>query len=220
MRAPPMLMGMVEVVVGLLVLGWGVRGMLRGPAPVSPRPAGRPMRVEPRTLPRRPPAPVPDAVMEPVGDTPADAPVDAGFSVPVSMADYGWAVRLYQPHPLLSAWECRVLRSLTGQVPPGVLVCPQVRLADFIVPRGPDADANRRAFYKIASKSVDFLIIREGDGHVLLGVELDDSTHDLPERQYRDGLVNAAFAQVGIPLLHVVPGQRVDVTGYFADVMA
>ncbi|MDT8871916.1 DUF2726 domain-containing protein [Komagataeibacter rhaeticus] len=88
-----------------------------------------------------------------------------------------------------------MLRSLTGQVPPGVLVCPQVRLADFIVPRGPDADANRRAFYKIASKSVDFLIIREGDGHVLLGVELDDSTHDLPERQYRDGLVNAAFAQ-------------------------
>lgn len=229
-----MLMGVAEVLVGLLLLGWGACGLLRAPAPVAHRPARPAGRVEPVTR-ARPPAPVPEAMPEAMpdpaperapqwaaGGVPGERPqaADAGFTVPVSMADYSWAVRLYQPRPLLSAWECRVLRNLMAQVPPGYLVCPQVRLADLMVPRGPDADANRQAFYKIASKSVDFVVIRADDGHVALGVELDDSTHDQPERQYRDGLVNAAFAQVGITLVHVTPGQRVDVTGYFEDALA
>ncbi|BAK82877.1 topoisomerase-associated Zn-finger domain protein [Komagataeibacter medellinensis NBRC 3288] len=223
---PPMLMGVAEVLVGLLLLGWGACGLLRAPAPVARRAARAAGRVEPITR-IRPPAPVPDPMPEPApgwaaggvsGEMPQAA--DAGFTVPVSMADYSWAVPLYQPRPLLSAWECRVLRTLMAQVPPGYLVCPQVRLAELMVPRGPDADANRRAFYKIASKSVDFVVVRADDGHVVLGVELDDSTHDQPERQYRDGLVNAAFAQVGITLVHITPGQRVDVTGYFEDALA
>ena len=222
-----MLMGVAEVVVGLLLLGWGARGLLRTPAPMARNPAPRAGRVEPSTRPRTPPAQVPevapDRVPQDVPDgVPQGAPeaVDAGFTIPVSMADYSWAVPLYQPRPLLSAWECRVLRNLMAQVPPGYLVCPQVRLADLMVPRGPDAQANRRAFYKIASKSVDFVVIRAIDGHVALGLELDDSTHERPERQYRDGLVNAAFAQVGITLVHVTPGQRVDVTAYFGEALA
>ncbi|MCE2563649.1 DUF2726 domain-containing protein [Komagataeibacter sp. FNDCF1] len=211
-----MLMGVAEVMVGLLLLGWGAYGVLHAPAPAAPRPVRRAARLEPRTQPAR--APMPEAAREMEPEVP-DV-VDAGFSVPVSMADYSWAVRLYQPRPLLSAWECRVLRHLLTQVATGYLVCPQVRLADLIVPRGPDMQANRQAFYKIASKSVDFVVIRASDGHVVLGLELDDSTHDRPERQYRDGLVSAAFAQVGITLLHVAPGQRVDVTGYFTDMPA
>lgn len=141
--------------------------------------------------------------------------LDAGFNVPVSMTDYDWAVRLYQPTALLSGWERRVLSTLVAQVPRGYYVCPQVRLADFIVPRGPDRDANRQAFFKIASKSIDFVVVHMQSGTVVLGIELDDSTHARPERQYRDGLVDAAFAHTGIALLRFSPGARVDIGGYF-----
>ncbi|ARW15787.1 DUF2726 domain-containing protein [Komagataeibacter europaeus] len=162
--------------------------------PAPPRPAPRPPATPPV-----PPAPV----------------VDAGFSVPVSMTDYDWAVRLYQPTALLSEWERRVLSLLVAQVPRGYYVCPQVRLADFMAPRGPDRDANRQAFFKIASKSIDFVVVHVQSGTVVLGIELDDSTHAHPERQYRDGLVDAAFARTGIALLRFPPGARVDINGYF-----
>ncbi|WP_395371181.1 DUF2726 domain-containing protein [Komagataeibacter diospyri] len=141
--------------------------------------------------------------------------VDAGFNVPVSMTDYDWAVRLYEPTALLSEWERRVLSILVTQVPHGYYVCPQVRLADFMVPRGPDRDANRQAFFKIASKSIDFVVVHVQSCTVVLGIELDDSTHAHPERQYRDGLVDAAFAHTGIALLRFSPGARVDISGYF-----
>ncbi|MBL7233133.1 DUF2726 domain-containing protein [Komagataeibacter oboediens] len=167
----------------------------------------------PPALPPFPPAQQPAPAPPPA---PVPAPVaDAGFDVPVSMTDYDWAVRLYQPTALLSGWERRVLSTLVAQVPRGYYVCPQVRLADFIVPRGPDRDANRHAFFKIASKSIDFVVTHVQSGTVVLGIELDDGTHAHPERQYRDELVDAAFAHIGIPLLRFSPGGRVDISGYF-----
>ena len=168
---------------------------------------------------RRPSLPPPPASGRP-RPVPPDLAGDAGFSVPVSMTDYDWAVRLYQPRPLLSVWERRVLDTLRMQVPRGYHVCPQVRMADFIVPRGPDSTVNRQAFFKIASKSIDFVVVDEGTGAVVLGIELDDATHARPERQYRDGLGNAAFAHVRIPLLRLAPGARVDVTRHFHPVPA
>ncbi|NVN37872.1 DUF2726 domain-containing protein [Komagataeibacter swingsii] len=189
--------GVVGVAVVVVAGAWRRRhGHPPAPRPFQPAPS--------RPAPPQPPPPV------------LPAPVaDAGFSVPVSMADYGWAVRLYHPMALMSEWERRVLSILVAQAPRGYYVCPQVRLADFMAPRGPDRDANRQAFFKIASKSIDFVVVHVQSGTVVLGIELDDGTHAHPERQYRDGLVDAAFAHIGIALLRFPPGARVDISGYF-----
>ncbi|MDT8871917.1 hypothetical protein RAA17_14285 [Komagataeibacter rhaeticus] len=93
-----MLMGMVEVVVGLLVLGWGCAACCAARPRSAPAPQAAPCGWSRARCPAGP-CPRSGCRYGTRGDTPADAPVDAGFSVPVSMADYGWAVRLYQPHP-------------------------------------------------------------------------------------------------------------------------
>ncbi|GBQ57770.1 DUF2726 domain-containing protein [Komagataeibacter swingsii] len=204
--------GVVGVAVAVVAGAWRRRhGHPPAPRPfqpASPRPAppqpAQPQSAQPQPAPLQP---VPPVLAAPVAD--------AGFSVPVSMADYGWAVRLYHPMALMSEWERRVLSVLVAQAPRGYYVCPQVRLADFMAPRGPDRDANRQAFFKIASKSIDFVVVHVQSGTVVLGIELDDSTHAHPERQYRDGLVDAAFAHTGIALLRFPPGARVDISGYF-----
>lgn len=72
------------------------------------------------------------------------------------------------------------------------------RLADFL-----DHGNDGTAFRKISQKHVDFLVCRPGDWMPMLGIELDDHTHNRKEVKQRDMLVNAIFAQVGIPLLRI-----------------
>ena len=104
----------------------------------------------------------------------------------------------YQPKPLLTPTEASfhgVLESLSdGRCH---ILC-KPRLADFLN-HGNDGVA----FNKISQKHVDFLVCRPGDWMPMLGIELDDHTHNRKEVKQRDMLVNAIFAQVGIPLLRI-----------------
>lgn len=53
----------------------------------------------------------------------------------------------------------------------------------------------------IAQKELDFVLLRPGTSYVVAAVELDDKTHDLPERQERIAFLDAAFEAAGVPLL-------------------
>jgi hypothetical protein len=113
----------------------------------------------------------------------------------------------YQPKALLTPTEVSfhgVLQSLSdGRCH---IVC-KPRLADFL-----QHVSGAGAFNKISQKHVDFLVCRPGDWMPMLGIELDDHTHQRKEVKERDMFVNAVFAQVGIPLvrIHVSEMERLE----------
>ena len=104
----------------------------------------------------------------------------------------------YAAKPLLTAVEERFFRVLEAVSGGRVHVVCKPRLADFI-----QHVSENGAFQKISQKHVDFLVCRPGDWVPMLGIEIDDASHNRKDRRERDAFVNNLFAHVGIPLLRV-----------------
>ena len=80
----------------------------------------------------------------------------------------------------------------------------KVRLADvFGIKKGIARGDRQRALNRIIAKHVDFLLVQSSDGRPLLGIELDDSSHDEEDRVARDSFVDSVFSHAGLPILHV-----------------
>jgi hypothetical protein len=110
----------------------------------------------------------------------------------------------YLKKSLFSAAERSFLGVLESLEYEGVTIASKVRLADiFGVKKGLERGDRQRALNRIIAKHVDFLLIQSSDGRPLLGLELDDSSHEEEERVTRDSFVDAVFASAGLPILHV-----------------
>lgn len=80
----------------------------------------------------------------------------------------------------------------------------KVALGDvFYVKRGDDASNYRIYTNKIDRKHVDFLLCDSATMQPILGIELDDSSHQREDRQVRDAFVDGVFAAARLPLLHI-----------------
>lgn len=103
---------------------------------------------------------------------------------------------------LFSAQEWDFHRALEQTVGTDYAIFGKVRLADLMTPdKKGSKDAWWRAFTKISSKHVDFVLLDRRTAEILIAIEIDDRSHGQRERQDRDSFVNEAFAQAGIPLL-------------------
>ena len=103
---------------------------------------------------------------------------------------------------LLSQAELQFYHRLVEAVGNRATVCPKVRMVDiFDVDMGqtmqPQAYRNR-----IDKKHVDFMLCEPGSMRLLVGVELDDRSHQRADRQERDALVDEIFETARLPLLH------------------
>ena len=80
----------------------------------------------------------------------------------------------------------------------------KVRIADLMTPKKGVHDKKTwwRAFNAIAKKHVDFVLCDPLTLEVKCLIELDDSTHNRPDRVARDKLVDMAAASAGIDLKH------------------
>lgn len=79
-------------------------------------------------------------------------------------------------------------------------ICPKVRLLDIVEPR--KGDPNYMSYMgKIKSKHVDFVICDQ-DLRIKGIIELDDSSHDIKDRQERDAFVDAVLQDVGYIVIH------------------
>lgn len=77
---------------------------------------------------------------------------------------------------------------------------PKVRLRDIIdAPRGSGAAAVNR----IGQKHVDFVLVESSTWRILAVVELDDATHDRPDRRKRDTFVDEALGSANVPIVHI-----------------
>ena len=78
----------------------------------------------------------------------------------------------------------------------GLVVFPKVRLADLVrVPKG--YKYFNLFFSRIKAKQIDFVLCDQQTFEIKCLVELDDKTHELPERKSRDKFVNKVVKKSG-----------------------
>jgi len=83
----------------------------------------------------------------------------------------------------------------------GMQIFTKVRLADLVVPL-PKAENPywMECFNKVKAKHIDFALA-DGEGNVVLLVELDDTTHARPDRIERDEFVDTVLYKCGYTLI-------------------
>lgn len=133
-----------------------------------------------------------------------------------SKSDGGAALSAEYPYHLrdnfLSPAELSFYGVLRTAINGRAVLCSKVALADiFYVKKGDDASRWRIYTNKIDRKHVDFLLCDPVTMRPLVGIELDDSSHQRPDRQARDTFVDGVFAAARLPLLHI-PAKRGYVT--------
>ena len=108
----------------------------------------------------------------------------------------------YVSKPILTDREYKFYKKLKPLAEEyGLQILMKIRLADLIEPVDKDSNPDWTAcFNKIKSKHIDFALINS-DTEIIALIELDDSTHDMPERVERDKFVNAVLENTGYTLI-------------------
>ena len=107
---------------------------------------------------------------------------------------------------LCSAGEWRFSRVLKEAVGKEFDILFQVRVAAILRPaRRDDWERDGR---RVSQKAFDFVLVTKGTSHVRAAVELDDRTHELPERVSRDRFLESACKRAGLPLVRFKVARR------------
>jgi len=92
------------------------------------------------------------------------------------------------------------LKSVAGDA---VHIFSKVKLSDLFYAKTGDFGKNRSYSNRIDRKHVDFLLCDAKTLKPILGIELDDKSHQRIDRQERDDFVNHVFEAAKLPLMHV-----------------
>lgn len=113
-------------------------------------------------------------------------------------------VRYQQVKAFLTPAERSFYGVLQSIIPPGWEIFCKVRLADVVTPPpGLSKSAWQKSFNAISSKHLDFVLCKADTLEIVLVVELDDRSHELPSRQSRDLFLEAALKSAEVLLLRV-----------------
>ncbi len=109
----------------------------------------------------------------------------------------------YEKRPsLVTESERKFFQVLSDVAQPRWHVCTMVRLADVIRVR--KAAPKYQAWQnRIQAKHLDFVLCDPQTLEAKLAVELDDPTHQRPDRVERDAFVDAALSACHLPLLRI-----------------
>lgn len=81
------------------------------------------------------------------------------------------------------------------------LIFPQVHLSALLDAHLQDGQSAMWARRHIEAKSVDYILCDRQTTRTLVAIELDDWSHKLPERRWRDAEVERIFTEANIPLV-------------------
>lgn len=87
--------------------------------------------------------------------------------------------------------------------PDWAAICTKVGLGDIFYAKSSDPSVYRTATNRIDRKHVDFLLCDPNTLKPLLGIELDDRSHQRADRQERDDFVEHVFAAAQLPLVRL-----------------
>ncbi len=123
----------------------------------------------------------------------------------------------YKKKNLFTKSEFRFFMMLkTAAQSENILVCPKVRLEDFIQTTSIEEKMKYRGY--IRSRHVDFLLCDAKTMRILAAIELDDETHYNAKSQKTDSFKNNLFNAVEIPLMRIKPGS--DFGAVIANILA
>ena len=103
----------------------------------------------------------------------------------------------------LSPAELNFFLNLKAVVGDSANIFSKVKLSDLFYAKAGDYGKNRSYTNKIDRKHVDFLLCDPKTLKPILGIELDDKSHQRADRQERDDFVNHVFEAAKLPLFHV-----------------
>lgn len=103
---------------------------------------------------------------------------------------------------LVTKPELKFYRSLYKAVQDDYQIFAMVRIADLLV-LDPELANKRFWLNKILAKHIDFVLCDPANLQPLVCIELDDPSHNRPERIERDIFINKAFESAGLPLLRI-----------------
>lgn len=103
----------------------------------------------------------------------------------------------------LSPAEQNFYLVLKAAVADSTIICPKVALGDLFYAKITDPSQNRSYTNKIDRKNVDFLLRDPQTLRPRAGLELDDASHQLGDRQARDAFVERGFAAAHVPLIRI-----------------
>jgi hypothetical protein len=103
----------------------------------------------------------------------------------------------------LSPAELNFYRVLVTVTADWATIFTKVNLGDLFYASTGEPGQNQAYRNRINRKHVDFLLCDPVTVRPLLGIELDDSSHNRPDRQERDQFVDGVFVAAGLPLAHV-----------------
>ncbi len=117
-----------------------------------------------------------------------------------------WALPRNLPYlargQLVTKSELKFYKSLSKAVQDDFQIFAMVRIADLL--RVEKNNKHRRKWLnKILAKHIDFVLCDPGSLKPLVCIELDDISHQRPERIERDKFVNLAFKSAQLPLLRI-----------------
>jgi predicted RNA-binding Zn-ribbon protein involved in translation (DUF1610 family) len=101
----------------------------------------------------------------------------------------------------LSNAEISFFQVLRVVVAERAIICPKVNLGDLFFVATSDHRKNRALTNRVDRKHLDFLLCEPRTMRPIVGIELDDRSHDRMDRQARDQLVEKVFNAAGLPLV-------------------
>ena len=111
----------------------------------------------------------------------------------------------------LSPAELSFYLVLRPAVSDWAIIFTKVNLGDLFYTKSSDSSENRTSTNKIDRKHVDFLLCDPKTLKPILGIELDDKSHQRADRQERDKFVGKVFEAAGLPLARVPAKQMYSV---------
>ena len=115
----------------------------------------------------------------------------------------------------LSPGELSFFHTLNLAVGDRAVVCAKVNLADVLYVKSSRDNAHHRN--RIAQKHLDFLLCDPSSMRPLVGVELDDASHDSRRARERDAFVDTVFQAARLPLVHIRSRSGFDPKGLAAQ---
>ena len=106
----------------------------------------------------------------------------------------------YEKNKIMTAGELRFYKVLKYAVRNKYDVLAQVRLANVV--KIQDKYFIWKKFNLLGAKCVDFVLIDWQTGETKLVIELDDRSHERPDRIRRDKFVDSVLKESGVPILH------------------
>ncbi len=103
----------------------------------------------------------------------------------------------------ISSAELNFFFNLKSVVGDPIQIFSKVKLSDLFYAKTGDYGRNRSYTNRIDRKHVDFLLCDSKTLKPILGIELDDKSHQRADRQERDDFVNHVFEAAKLPLMHI-----------------